>query len=106
MTTKLHTVSRLSLLMLCLFANAYCLTSYADAIGYRCTMGDLVRRLEINYPQSPKTLPCHVVYYKDVEEPNQEKVLWRAQNDASYCETKADGMIDDLVQLGWQCGPQ
>ena len=104
MSTQIHALLRLPLrLLLCLLATTYYTASYADTIGYRCTMGDSVRRIEIYYPESPETLPCQVIYHKDTEEP---KTLWRAENDASYCEIQADNLIDTLKGWGWQCNPQ
>ena len=112
MATMLVIVTRLTKLTFYLLTAIYCLTSYADekiaddfnTIGYRCTMGENIRRVEINYPQSPETLPCEVIYHKDTEEPNNPEVLWRAENDASYCEMKADIMVYRLTtEWGWQC---
>ena len=33
----------------------------------------------------------------------EDRVLWSAQNDASYCEEKAKGFIEKLESLGWTC---
>ena len=69
-------------------------------------MGNAVRRVEIHYPLSPKTLPCEVIYYKDTEKPNSPEVLWRAENDAGYCETQADAMVHNLTSKSdWKCHP-
>ena len=115
MTKILVTVTRLTKLMFYSLAAIYCLTSYADekiaddfnTFGYRCTLGENVRRVEINYPQSPETLPCEVIYYKDTEAPNEPEILWRAENDASYCETQTDAIVYRLTtEWGWQCDPQ
>ena len=108
----LVTVTRLTKLTLYLLTAIYGLISYANekiadefnTFGYRCTMGENIRRVEIHYPQSPETLPCEVIYYKDTEAPNEPEILWRAENDASYCEIQADMMVYRLTtEWGWQC---
>ena len=107
MSTKPHTLLRAPLLIVYLSAINFCIASYGYTIGYRCTLGDSVRRIEVYYPKSPETLPCEVIYHKDTEAPNDSKTLWRAENDASYCEMKADNMIHRLTtEWGWQCDPQ
>ena len=116
MSTQTHTLSsRLVPFLLCVFTAAYSLKGYSNeiaednssAIGYRCTMGNAIRRVEINYPLSPKTLPCEVIYYKDTEQPNNPEVLWRAEQDASYCETQADAMVYNLTtKSDWKCSPK
>jgi len=77
-------------------------TNYSN-IGYQCTLNGLSRRILINHPNSPATLPCEVTYYKDNEAPNTAKVLWKANNDAGYCEQQAQFMANRLGGWGWQC---
>ena len=69
-----------------------------------CTHGDLQRRVEILY-ETGMTFPCEVHYYKDTEAPGEPQVLWRAMNEAGYCERKAQEFIIKLEGLGWSCGP-
>ena len=116
MPSKIHAlILRLFWPLLYAFTAVYSFAGHANelaednssAIGYRCTMGNAIRRVEINYPLSPKTLPCEVIYYKDTEQPNNPEVLWRAENDASYCETQADDMIHKLTTTSaWKCDPK
>ena len=70
---------------------------------YQCSQGDLQRRVEIVY-ETGVTVPCEVHYYKDTEAPGEKQVLWRAMNEASYCEDKAEAFIVKLQDLGWSCG--
>ena len=70
---------------------------------YRCTSGDMVRRVEIlTEPGVP--VPCQVHYYKDTEAPGEKQVLWSAESQAGYCEEKVDGLLTKLEGSGWDCG--
>ncbi len=71
--------------------------------NYLCTYGDLQRRVEIRY-ETGVVLPCEVHYYKDSEAPGDMQVLWRAMNEAGYCEAKTQEFVTKLKVLGWSCG--
>jgi hypothetical protein len=73
------------------------------ADNYRCTNGDLVRRVEILY-EPGRAVPCEVQYYKDTEAPGAPQVLWSAQNLSGYCESKTAAFIEQLESQGWTCG--
>jgi hypothetical protein len=74
-----------------------------DGGKYQCTMGDLVRRVEI-YTEPGVTVPCEVHYYKDTEAPGDSQVLWSAQSQAGYCKQKATEFVARLEGWGWDCG--
>lgn len=78
-------------------------TTTLAADSYRCTNGDLVRRVEILY-EPGRAVPCEVQYYKDTEAPGAPQVLWRAQNESGYCESKTAAFIEQLESQGWSCG--
>ena len=71
--------------------------------SYQCSYGDLQRRVEIFY-ETGVTVPCEVHYFKDTEAPGESQVLWRALNEAGYCERMAEDFIGKLRDLGWSCG--
>ncbi len=78
--------------------------SYAqDRDRYRCTKGDLTRRVEI-ITATGVTVPCEVHYYKDIESPGERRVLWRAANEEGYCEARAADFVERLATTGWNCG--
>ena len=78
--------------------------SYAQGIeSYACKMGGLTRRVEIMH-ETGVTVPCEVHYYKDDEAPGQQQVLWRALNEAGYCEAKMTEFVGKLLEMGWECG--
>lgn len=70
--------------------------------NYVCTHGDLQRRVEIFY-EPGVAVPCEVHYFKDTEAPGETQVLWRALNEAGYCERKTAEFISKLKGLGWNC---
>ena len=70
--------------------------------NYRCTQGDLTRRVEIVY-ETGVTVPCEVHYFKDTEAPGEQQVLWRALNEEGYCEAKTQDFIAKLGSWGWDC---
>ena len=69
---------------------------------YQCTLDNLQRRVVIFY-ETGVTVPCEVHYFKDTEAPGETQVLWRALNEAGYCEKMADNFIGKLRDLGWSC---
>ncbi len=71
---------------------------------YRCTLGEIERRIEILYESAAAAVPCEVHYYKDVEAPGERQVLWRAYNEAGYCEAKTEAFIAQLREAGFDCG--
>ncbi|MFQ6007148.1 MAG: hypothetical protein ACE5OQ_16790 [Woeseia sp.] len=70
---------------------------------YQCKYGDLQRRVEI-FHETGVAVPCEVQYFKDTEAPGERQVLWRALNEAGYCERKTQEFIAQLTQWGWDCG--
>lgn len=86
---------RLSLVML---AAAFVGVS---AFGTVCKMGKMERKIEVATTNADKKVPCEVKYTRDGE----EKTLYNAQVDATYCDTKAEELIAKLTNQGWQCDP-
>ena len=74
-----------------------------DAGKYKCTYGDMVRRVEI-LTEPGVTVPCEVQYYKDTEAPGDKQVLWSAAAQAGYCEEKTEAFVAKLESWGWDCG--
>lgn len=71
--------------------------------NYQCSLGELQRRVEILY-ETGVTVPCEVHYHKDSEAaPGEVQVLWRALNEAGYCERMAEAFVEKLGDLGWDC---
>jgi hypothetical protein len=74
-----------------------------NASNFECSYGNLKRRLVI-VSEPGVSVPCEVHYFKDNEAPGEHQVLWRATNEAGYCEMQADQFRLKLVEWGWDCG--
>ena len=68
-----------------------------------CKIGDVMRRIEIHYYENDKAVPCEVHYYKDTEEPGEDRILWRAENEVGFCENKMTAFVGYLTGFGWYC---
>ncbi|MEZ4819962.1 MAG: hypothetical protein R3A45_08720 [Bdellovibrionota bacterium] len=64
-----------------------------------CKSGATERSVEVASTNAETGVPCEVKYTKDGE----TSVLWSAQNDAAYCQTKAAGLVEKLSTAGWNC---
>ena len=73
----------------------------AIADSWSCSHDNDVRELHIMRTTS-SAVPCEVVY-KKLTEGVEDQVLWNANNDAAYCEEKANSFIDKLESWGWVC---
>jgi len=73
-----------------------------DTGGYVCTYGEMTRRVVI-MTEPGVAVPCEVHYYKDTEAPGETEVLWSAENDAGYCQRKAEEFVQKLDGWGWSC---
>ena len=63
-----------------------------------CHHGDQTRVIELVYPTG-QMLPCEVHYTKN----GTTEVLWNAQNETRYCESKAAEFIEKQRGWGWNC---
>ena len=68
-----------------------------------CSHGGLNRSIEVVYSDPGHPVPCEVIYDKSAEGGGQHS-LWRASNEAGYCESQAAALADKLRGLGWTCG--
>lgn len=74
-------------------------SAYADS--WSCSKSNDVREVHIERSTSAP-VPCHVLYKKQTEGV-EDQILWNANNDAAYCEDKAQGLIAKLESVGWVC---
>ena len=72
---------------------------------YQCTYGEMVRRVEVAH-EPGVAVPCSVHYYKDIEMPGEQQVLWSADSDASDCVEKSKELVAKLEGWGWDCGQE
>jgi hypothetical protein len=66
-----------------------------------CTDGDLSRQIEVVYSDPGQPVPCEVIYDKSGE--GSIETLWRANTEAGYCESNAEGLVAKLIDSGWDC---
>lgn len=68
-----------------------------------CKSGSAERKVTVEYENEETKVPCSVKYFKPSEGDTEPKELWNAQNDATYCQEKASGLVETLSGAGWQC---
>ncbi len=76
-------------------------TGQALANPVSCSYGELARKIEVVYSDPGQPVPCEVIYDKSAE--GSIETLWRANNEAGYCEAQAAGLVEKLRDMGWQC---
>ena len=74
-------------------------SAYADS--WSCSHGNDVREVHIERTAG-QSAPCHVLYKKQTEGV-EDQIPWNAENDGTYCEEKAQGLIAKLESWGWVC---
>ncbi|MFV2004074.1 MAG: hypothetical protein ACC650_02665 [Gammaproteobacteria bacterium] len=79
----------------------FAVPSFAYADSWSCSRSNNVREVHIERTSSAP-VPCNVVYRK-LTEGFEGQVLWNANNDETYCDEKAKGLIDTLESAGWVC---
>ena len=83
-----------------LLGAAFAAQAFADPV--QCNQGSLVRSVEVVYSGPSQTLPCEVIYDKTQEGAGIHS-LWRASNEAGYCEAQAAAFVEKLGAMGWDC---
>ncbi len=94
-------ISRHNTCPLLLAAGIASASASASAEPSTCTLGELTRTVEVEYANPGQAVPCEVIYSKLAQA--TVETLWRANNEAGYCETQAAGLIARLESLGWAC---
>ena len=72
----------------------------ALANTWSCTHNNLIRTVSIVSEEG--TTRCEVNYTKETEGVEMQ-TLWSAENQADYCQEKAEGFIAKLTSWGWDC---
>ena len=63
-----------------------------------CKFGEQERKIEIVYSQGTP-VPCEVHYTK----PSGTQILWKAEGEVGYCESKASALVEKQQGWGWAC---
>ncbi|WP_461536814.1 hypothetical protein [Spongorhabdus nitratireducens] len=71
---------------------------------YQCTHQGSERQIVVSYPAQPAPVPCEVRYNKlEKGQADSSAVVWSAQYQTGYCESKADSFVQKQQNWGWQC---
>jgi hypothetical protein len=89
----------LFLLMSCV-AGAWQPTSAAE---FECQHGGQTRRIEVRSGDAVASGACEMWYWRDATAPENGQVLWRANQDAAFCDGKAANLLKRLETGGWTC---
>lgn len=84
-----------------LIFSCFALPVSAYAESWSCSKSNDVREVHIERTTSAP-VPCHVLY-KKLTEGVEDQIPWNANNDVTYCEEKARGLIAKLESVGWVC---
>lgn len=68
-----------------------------------CSRGKNKRVVSLSSTDSQRKVPCEVHYRKETEQPRHDQVLFKAEHDLAYCETKAQAFVEKLSGMGWSC---
>jgi hypothetical protein len=90
-----------TLLALALGATGAVLPS--QAADYRCSNGDLVRRVEVRRTDTSQRGSCEVRYWRNAAAGGAGQSLWRSDRDPDYCAPRARELIARLESGGWRC---
>ena len=85
----------LSLMLVALFASSVATANEE----YVCNFGDDKRLISVTYDNEHEPVPCQVQYDKGYG----AEMLWNAQSEAGYCESKAQEFVAKQESWGWSC---
>ena len=71
-------------------------------LSYTCLHKQQIRKLFVSFPDGTP-LPCTLDYHKVTESTEGRKTLWRARQDAQFCENKMIQMVEQFEEWGWDC---
>lgn len=66
---------------------------------FTCNLGDLERRISIEYPGPDAGYACRVLY--DTEK--GADIPWHARSEKAYCEPHGMGLVKKHLDRGWNC---
>ena len=91
-------MKRLTILCLTIALSMLASLAIADET-YVCTYGQEERVITVVYQDQEAKVPCEVRYEKD----GTTTTLWTAENEAGYCEEKAQDFVQKQREWGWIC---
>jgi hypothetical protein len=97
------TSNRWTLTLLALALGAAGAVLRSEAAEYRCSNGDLVRRVEVRTTDPSQSGSCEVRYWRNAGAAGAGQSLWRSDRDPDYCAARARELIARLQSGGWEC---
>jgi hypothetical protein len=97
------TSNRWTLTLLALALGAAGAVLRSEAAEYRCSNGDLVRRVEVRATDPSQSGSCEVRYWRDAAAAGAGQSLWRSDRHPDYCAARARELVARLQSGGWQC---
>jgi hypothetical protein len=97
------TSNRWTLTLLALALGAAGAVLRSEAAEYRCSNGDLVRRVEVRATDPSRTGSCEVRYWRNAAAAGAGQSLWRSDRHADYCTARARELVARLQSGGWEC---
>ena len=85
-----------SLLVLCCVFSSSQVTGDDGVVNYVCENDGATRSVSVVRDEE---FACRVRYTKS----STTSYPWEARNDRDYCHSRAMGLVDKLVSLGWEC---
>lgn len=68
-----------------------------------CERAGMRREIKVIYDDPMADAACKVRYRKKDEAPGFKKILWRAEYEVGFCQTKASELVARLQNWGWTC---
>lgn len=87
-----------ALLTIATLISLFSLHTFADET-YACLHEGSERIIKVAYTNPGSPVPCEVIYEKGTD----SQVLWSAQNQEGYCESKAAEFAEKQRSWGWDC---
>jgi hypothetical protein len=97
------TSNRWTLTLLALALGAAGAVLRSEAAEYRCSNGDLVRRVEVRATDPSQSGSCEVRYWRNAAATGAGQSLWRSDRNPDYCAARARELIARLQSGGWEC---
>lgn len=94
----MHIMQIVAALSLVVLLPMFASSALADDV---CRQGEQTRTVSIVYSEPGQPVPCEVLYEK--QPVGEKRSLWRANNEAGYCESQAQDFVKKLTTMGWSC---
>ncbi|MEM7043032.1 MAG: hypothetical protein AAF543_09500 [Pseudomonadota bacterium] len=74
--------------------------------SHQCRQGDDLRSIRIEAENSESGKPCELIYWQDGDQSKPGQLLWRAENDATFCPRRLEIIVGKWTSEGWRCAAE